>query len=120
VGGKHVPPGPLTEDRARQVVFATAAEFPNLLAVFGTDAEAEDAAEQLLRRTIWHLQLAGYQAARQRNPSGAISKDKLTIHINGAWHNYDICRMGVAGRAGSAHFIEIGAPNPVQDKGIPD
>ena len=28
---------------------------------------------------IWHLHLAGFQAGRQRNPSGAISIDKLTI-----------------------------------------
>ena len=28
---------------------------------------------------------AGFQAARQRNPSGAISSDKVSIFINGAW-----------------------------------
>src|SRR5206468_7964135 len=68
----HVGPGPLSEARARQVVFATAEEFPYLTAVFGSDDEAVAAADQLLLRTIWHLQLAGYQAGRQRNPSGAI------------------------------------------------
>ncbi len=119
-GDKHVPPGPLTENRAEQVVYATAAEFPNLTAVFGTDAAAENAAEQLLLRTIWHLQLAGYQAARQRNPSGAISKDKLNISINGRWHAYDIFTLGYAGVATQVHFQEVTPPNPVADPGIPD
>jgi len=48
------------------------------------------AAAELLRRAIWHLHLAGYQSGRQRNPSGAISNDKLTIAIDGAWRAYDI------------------------------
>lgn len=117
---RHVPPGPLTVDRAQQVVFATAAEFPNLMAVFATDAEAEGAAEQLLLRTIWHLHLAGYQAARQRNPSGAISKDKLTILINGAWQAYDIFRLGSARVATQVQFLLTSPANPVADPGIPD
>lgn len=116
----HVPPGPLSVERAEQVVRATAAEFPGLMAVFGSDAQAEDAAEQLLLRTIWHLQQAGYQAARQRNPSGAISKDKLTINIGGAWRAYDIFRLGFAGSATTVQFLEVTPPNPIPDPGIPD
>lgn len=119
-GGSHVAPGPLTVDHASQVVYATAREFPRLTAVFGSQGEAESAAEELLRRTIWHLQQAGYQAARQRNPSGAISKDKLTIYINGAWHAYDIFSLGVAGRATQVQFVEVSPPGPVADAGIPD
>src|SRR6202007_279161 len=90
----HVGPGPLSADRARQVVYATAEEFPHLTRVFGSDGEAIDAATELLLRTIWHLQLAGYQAGRQRNPSGVISGDKVTIHIDGSWHIYDIFSLG--------------------------
>ena len=116
----HVPAGPLSTERAQQVVFATAAEFPGLMAVFGSDAQAEGAAEQLLLRTIWHLQQAGYQAARQRNPSGAISKDKLTIFLNGAWQAYDIFRLGFAGSATQVQFFQVDLPNPVPDPGIPD
>ena len=97
--GNHVGPGPLSEDRARQVVFATAAEFPHLTRVFGSDGEALSAASELLERTIWHLQLAGYQSGRQRNPSGVISDDKVTIFIDGSWHIYDIFSLGFAGRA---------------------
>ena len=118
--GNHVPPGPLTVNRAQQVVFATANEFPQLTAVYGSEGEAVAAAEQLLRRTIWHLQLAGYQAGRQRNPSGLISNDKLTIFIDGSWHVYDIFSLGFAGRATTVQFFEITGANPVPDGGIPD
>jgi len=104
--GGHIPAGAPTEARAQQVVF-------------GTEAAAEDAAEQLLLRTIWHLQLAGFQAARQRNPSGLISKDKLTINIGG-WRAFDIYSLGVAGRATTVQFFEIGGTNPVPDPGIKD
>ncbi len=108
-GSGHVGPGPLTEARAQQVVYATANEFPRLLTVAGAD--------DLLRRTIWHLHLAGYQAGRQRNPSGIISSDKLTIYINGAWHAYDI--FGLQDPL-TVHFIEVFPANPVPDGGIPD
>jgi len=118
----HVPPGPLTEGGAKNVVFATTNEFPGLLAVFSTDAEAVAAADQLLLRTIWHLQLAGYQAARQRNPSGLISSDKLNILIGGAWQLYDIFSLGYAGRASYVQFFKMDAAgvNPVASGGIPD
>jgi hypothetical protein len=118
----HVGSGPLSEDRANDVVQATAREFPHLLATFPTEDEAIGATEQLLLRTIWHLQQAGFNAARQRNPSGAISNDKLTIHLNGAWHSYDLYSIGWGGQATTIHpFIyEVAPPNPVPDGGIPD
>jgi len=119
-GSHHVGPGPLSADRARQVINVTAAEFPQLLRVFGTEDEAVNAATELLRRTIWHLQLAGFQAGRQRNPSGAISCDKLTIFIDGGWHAYDVYSLGFAGRATTVQFLEITGANTVQDAGIPD
>lgn len=97
--GGHLPAGPPTKDRAEQIVFGTGNEYPGLLAVFPTDSQAESAAEQLMLRTIWHLQLAGFQAGRQKNPSGTISKDKLTIFIDGGWHAYDIYTLGFAGQA---------------------
>lgn len=116
----HVGPGPLSADRARQVVFATANEFPRLLRVFGSENEAVGAAAELLRRTIWHLQLAGYQAGKQRNPSGAISADKVTIIIDGSWHVYDIYSLGIAGRATTVQFIEVTPAGHVPDSGLPD
>jgi hypothetical protein len=119
-GGHHVGPGPLSEARAKDVVFATAREFPHLTSVFGSEGEAVGAADQLLRRTIWHLQLAGYQASGQKNPSGAISSDKLTIFVNGAWHVYDVYSLGVAGRATTVQFFEVPLPNPYPRNLIPD
>lgn len=112
--------GPLTEALASQIVQGTATEFPHLVAVFGTEGEAVSAADQLLLRTIWHLKLAGFNAARQKNPSGAISSDKISIHINGGWHCYDIYSLGVAGRATSVHWLEVPLPNPVASGGIAD
>jgi hypothetical protein len=74
----------------------------------------------LLLRTIWHLQLAGFQASRQKNPSGAISNDKLTIFIDGAWKVYDIYSLGFAGRPTTVQMLEITGANPVPEAGIPD
>jgi hypothetical protein len=120
--GQHVGPGPLTAARAEQVVYATAREFPSLLAVFPSEEQAVAAAEQLLLRTIWHLQLAGFQSGRQRNPSGAISNDKLTIFIDGNWHLYDIYRLGYAGVATTVQFMEIdmSGANHIPSSGIAD
>jgi hypothetical protein len=111
--------GPLNEITAEQVVRRTADEFPCLLAVFPTDDEALVNAEQLLRRMIWHLELAGFQADRQRTPSGLISNDKLTIFI-GSWRVWDVMTLGFAGSAGRVTFNEVPLPNPVPDSGIPD
>ena len=119
-GSGHVGPGPLSADRARDVVFATANEFPYLIRVFGSEGEAVAAASELLERTIWHLHLAGFQAGRQRNPSGAISEDKVTIFIDGSWHIYDIFSLGFAGRATTVQFVELSGASYVPDSGQPD
>jgi hypothetical protein len=117
----HVAAGPTSYERAAAVVFATAGEFPWLSAPYPTDGQAVAASEELLRRTIWHLQLAGFQSGRQRNPSGAISNDKLTIVIEGAWRAYDIFMdYGVAGKTTRVIFLELGSGNPIPDSGIPD
>lgn len=116
---KHIGGAALDVARAERIVYATADEFPCLLAVFPTDDAAIGAAEQLLRRMIWHLKAAGYQANRQRNPSGLISNDKLTINIGG-WHVYDVMTLGFAGSAGRVTFNEVPLPDPVLDSGIPD
>lgn len=117
----HVGPGPQAGWRAEQVVRATADEFPHLLAPRGTDAAAVAQSEELLRRTIWHLQHAGFQAGRQRNPSGAISNDKLTIFADNAWRAFDVFYdYGVANQATQVIFFEVFPPNPQADGGISD
>lgn len=117
----HVPDGPLTIERAERVVRATANEFPNLVAPPSTEQEGVARAEELLLRVIWHLKLAGYDAARQRNPSGAISNDKLNILVNGAWDARDIFQdLGRPGVPIRVIFLAIDAENPVPYPGIPD
>ena len=117
----HVGPGPLTVDRAQRVVDATAAEFPWLTSPRNTIDEKSSATEELLLRTIWHLKLAGYDSGRQRNPSGAVSSDKLTILLNGAWHAYDIYTdWDVPSRPTRVIFLEVFPPNSIAYPGIPD
>lgn len=117
----HVGPGPLSEERAKQVVFATGKEFAYLTAPRSSEDESRAASLELLRRMIWHLQLAGFQAGRQRNPSGAISGDKLTVLADGRWQAYDVFySVGTPGKATQVIFLHVGAGNPVPDGGIPD
>jgi hypothetical protein len=117
----HVGAGPQSMARAEQVVFATADEYPHLVAAFPTSNESIAAAEQLLLRMIWHLQLAGFDAARQKNPSGAISNDKLNVFADGRWRVVDVFYdYGAAGRPTKVIFFEIEGSNPVPNGGIPD
>lgn len=117
----HVPVGnPLTEETAQAVVEATAEEFPDLTAVYSSEQDALDAAEQLLLRMIWHLQLVGFKAARQQNPSGRLSNDKLCVQIDGSWRAYDVMSLGFAGRATTIHMMEVFPASAFGDPGIPD
>ena len=117
----HVGGGPLSSDRAHQVVDATAREFPHLITAKSTESESVANAVELLRRMIWHLQLAGFQAGRQKNPSGAVSGDKMTIFADGAWHAYDVFfSYGTPGVATEVIFWEVYPPSTLADGGIPD
>lgn len=116
----HVPPGPLTVEHAHDVVLAVSREFPYLTGVPSTDDQGTQWSEEYTLRSIWHLKLAGFDSGRQRNPSGAISNDKLTILINGQWRAFDIASMGYAGRPMQPIFLEIGSPSPIAYPGLPD
>jgi hypothetical protein len=117
----HVGPGPLTAARAQEVVQATGREFPHLTAPPGTEQEGVERAEELLLRAIWHLKLAGYDAARQRNPSGAISNDKLNVFHDGRWQAYDIFQdLGRPGVPIRIIFLPISGANPIAYPGIAD
>lgn len=117
----HVGPGPLGAGRAEQVVTATSNEFSELTAPKPTGSEAVAAAEELLLRAIWHLQHAGFEAARQRNPSGAISNDKLNIVIDGGWQAYDIFQdYGQPNQTTRVIFLPISGANPLPYPGVPD
>jgi hypothetical protein len=117
----HVQPGPLTYEQAESVVHATGREFPHLTAAPPTESEGIRRAEELLLRTIWHLRQAGFEAGRQRNPSGAISNDKLTIVIDGGWHAFDIFYdLGRPGVQMRTIFLEVYPAGPISYPGIPD
>lgn len=116
----HVDPGPLTIDRVKQVINATGTEFLPLLQAYPTNDAANAAAEEFLRRVIWHLHLAGYDAARQKNPSGAISLDKFCVRIDGAWQAVDLGSLGYAGHAEVLVFQLISGAQPVDDAGLAD
>jgi hypothetical protein len=117
----HVPDGPPTEARAQQVVNSTAAEFPYNTAPHHDLGLKVALTEQLLLRTIWHLHLAGFEAGRQRNPSGAISVDKLTVLINGSWMAVDIyTNFDVPGVRLGVIWWPVSPPNHVPEGGIPD
>ena len=112
---------PLSEEYAEEIINGCGDEFPHTLAVYGSEAEAEAAAEELLLRIIWHLKLAGFDAAQQRNPSGAISKDKLNIFIRQTWRTYDIFALGLAGVPNRISGLgRVFPENPIPTDGIAD
>jgi hypothetical protein len=93
---------------ASTIVFTTYAEFPNL----ANDGMNGDAMEELLRRMIWHLQRNGLQAARQKNPSGRISTDKLAAFIDGQWRAYDVLSDRADPGPFRVGFDEVPGANP--------
>ena len=112
---------PLSEEYAEAIINGCGDEFPHTLAVYGSEAAAEAAAEELLLRIIWHLKLVGFDAAQQRNPSGAISKDKMNILIRETWRTYDIFALGVAGVPNRITGLgRVFPENPIFSDGIPD
>jgi hypothetical protein len=117
----HVGPGPLTTDRAYQVVSATAVEYPVLSAAKNSQSESLAATGELLLRMIWHLRLAGFEAGRQLNPSGALSKDKLAVKIDGAWRAFDVFRaVGTPGVPADVIFFEVWPADYYAYGGLPD
>lgn len=81
------------------------------------ELHTEAGAEELLRRTIWRLNQAGIRAGRQKNPSGAISKDKLAVILDGQQHVYDLYGLQTPL---TFSFGEVPLPNYQPDEGIPD
>ncbi len=111
---------PLTLETAGMIVCGTGNEFPALLAP-AVDQPTRDANEaELLGRVIWHLQLAGFQAGGQRNPSGLVSGDKITVLVGTVWWAYDIFSINPFDEPFTMHMIPVGSPNTVADSGIPD
>lgn len=116
----HDTGGLLNAIRAGQIVCGTGNEFSALKNPVATLAEREANLEELLRRMIWHLQLAGFSAGRQRNPSGVISKDKLTVVVDDVLRAYDVFGGVDPSDPVPTQMSEVAPPEKVDDLGIPD
>jgi hypothetical protein len=117
----HDTGGLLTAVRVGQIVCGTGNEFSALKNPTATLDEREANAVELLRRMIWHLRLAGFTAGRQQNPSGAISKDKLTVVVESTLRAYDVFfDFDNFEQALGTQMLETAPANLVDDAGIPD
>lgn len=119
----HDSGGLLTPVRAGQIVCGTGQEWIALRNPTPDLATREAQAEELIRRMIWHLRLAGFTAGRQNNSTRGLrlSKDKLCVVVNGVLRVYDVFKdlsdytiqMGIRmGETSPARMID--------DDGIPD
>jgi len=116
----HDTGGLLNAIRAGQIVCGTGNEFSALKNPTTTAAQRAANQTELLLRMIWHLQLAGFTAGRQRNPSGAISGDKLCVVVDSVLRVYD-CFPGVDFTVPLTTQMNETAPAQlVEDAGIPD
>src|SRR5436190_17784811 len=92
--------GPLTEANAKMVLQNVASWMPTALAVYDRTELAIDYATQLLIRYLNALRDLGFEAFRQRNPSGQISGDKINIKVDGEWRLFDVFSLGFGYDAG--------------------
>ncbi len=111
---------PLTTVTAGQVVCGTGQEFPALTAPCADQGSRDTNQEQLLLRMIWHLQQAGFTAGRQRNPSGIISGDKLTVQVEGTYLAYDVFQGVDFNQQMPVHMDQVFPADYVADSGIAD
>jgi hypothetical protein len=117
----HDTGGLLTANRAGQIIGGTAHEWSGLLQPVATQAIRTANMAEMLSRMIWHLQQAGFTAGKQKNPSGAISGDKLTFEDQGVLRTYDVMSdRPFATTAVDVHMNEVGGPQLVADAGTPD
>lgn len=117
----HDTGGLLTANRAGQIVGGTVHEFSGLIQPVATQAIRTANMAELLSRMIWHLQQAGFTAGKQKNPSGAISGDKITFEDQGVMRTYDVMSdRPFATDPVDVHMNEVGGAQLVADAGTPD
>ena len=117
----HVAPGtPLTAVTAGQIVCGTANEYSALTAVTADQPTRDANVLQLLLRMIWHLNHAGFTAGRQKNPSGVISTDKLTVQISGTFRAYDVFSLVPYTQPLPVHMVQVFPAGYVAEPGTPD
>ena len=116
----HDTGGVLSAIRAGQIACGTGNEYAALKNPTADQATRDANQEQLLLRMIWHLQQAGFTAGRQKNPSGAISNDKLCVVVDGTLRAYDMFPGVDFTVALTTHMNEVTPANMIADAGIPD
>jgi uncharacterized membrane protein YgcG len=119
--GHFDPGGELTEDRARKIACGTGDEWSVLRAPTANLADRETNAEQLTLRIIWHLAQGGYTVGRQRNPSTAISKDKIALVVGTETLAIDLYASFDAYTSTlRTQWVHVTPADLVADAGIPD
>lgn len=88
--GHVLPSEPKNLVTVGKIVGGVGAEFPALQAVAVDEPTRRANIAELIGRVIWHLQLAGFQAGKNKNPSGATGIDNFTVMVDGVWRGYDI------------------------------
>lgn len=106
-------------NRAGLIIGGVALEYPALVAATADQITRDANALELLLRIIYHLQLDGYVAGRQRNPSGLLSNDKIALVEDGVLRAMDIF-TGVYTGTLVVQAIQISPANLVEDAGIAD
>lgn len=111
---------PLTANLAGQIVCGVGKEFPALLAPTANQPARDANVLELLGRMIWHLQRAGFTAGKQKNPSGVVSTDKLTVQVGSEMRAYDTMELNPYTNPLVVHMIQVFPASYVADAGIPD
>lgn len=105
--------------RAGLIIGGVGHEFPALVAPAADEATFDANRLELLLRTIWHLNQAGFSAGRQRNPSGLLSTDKIAVIEAGVTRAFDIY-TGTFTAGITVQAIQVSPPNLVPDAGTAD
>jgi hypothetical protein len=116
----HDTGGLLDAVRAGQIICGTGNEWSALKNVTADQATRDTNTVELLRRMIWHLQQAGFTSGRQKNPSGAISKDKLCVVVSTVLRVYDIFPGVDYTQPLTTQMLETAPAVLIDDAGIPD
>lgn len=116
----HDTGGLLNAIRAGQIVCGTGNEFSALRNPVWINAQRALNNIELVRRMIWHLRRAGFEAGRQRNPSGAISEQKLCVVVDGVTRAYEVLDGVDKSVQTPTQMQEVWPADMQDDPGIPD
>lgn len=117
----HLTPGfPLDSVSVGKIICGTADEFPSLTAPTVDQATRDTNQDELLNRIIWHLLNGGFEAGKQRNPSGVVSGDKITVKVGTNWLAYDVFQGVDYTNPMVTHVIQVFPADHVASGGIAD